>query len=85
MLKLVKDVEVGLAISNKDKSDLDLLDKTDLSSSEETVLRLSHGLGANDQTRLKKKTDDPQLLARLLELEKTIMLKAQTKKKTSRE
>lgn len=50
--------------------------EVELSSLEEAFLRVRHGISASDQP-LQKKTRDPKLLARLLELERNIIQRAQ--------
>lgn len=56
-------------------------DENLLSAQEESVLRLKNGLVAEKDEVLSRKTNDPELLARLLELERSIINKAKAQKK----
>jgi hypothetical protein len=51
-------------------------EKPSLHVQEEIVLRLRQGIAVADDEILEKKTNDPELLARLLELERAIIKKA---------
>lgn len=55
-------------------------DDISLSAAEEAVLRLRHGLVAENDEMLKRKTNHPDLLAQLLELERAIVNKSTSKK-----
>ena len=55
-------------------------DEATLSAQEEAVIRLKRGIGAKDDQILTRKTSNPELLARLLELERAIIKKANTRK-----
>lgn len=54
-------------------------DGTNLTSQEETVHRMQEGIGASNDKMLERKTKDPELLARLLELERALIEKARTR------
>lgn len=51
-----------------------------LSPQEEAVLRIKKGISGADDEVLERKTKDPELLARLLELERAIIKKAGMRK-----
>lgn len=75
--------EVSVATSNKKNLDLkNVIDdeELDFSSSEDAVFRLREGIAAKPDKKLKRKTDDPELLQRLLELERAIIKRAEQKK-----
>lgn len=50
-----------------------------LSSSEEGVFRMINGEGATDDLLLDKKTEDPKILEKLLDIERTVINKARSK------
>jgi hypothetical protein len=75
-----------LATENDDKSRLakGINKSNDLSNSEEAVLRVREGITTQMDALLSKKTADPVLLTRLLELEKIIMARAMARKNKDR-
>ncbi len=59
--------------------------KQELTSQEESVTRLRHGIGGEPDEILQKKTNNKELLSRLLDLERAIIEKARSRTVTKKD